>query len=77
MSRTCPYCRAAFEGDESSPCRPFCSPRCKKLDLLNWLEGAYTLPREISAEDLADLPPEQQDEVLALLLGEERPRSLH
>lgn len=42
------------------PSRPFCSPRCKKLDLMNWLEGRYTLPRAMTPEDVLSLSPEEQ-----------------
>lgn len=40
--------------------RPFCSPRCKKLDLMNWLEGRYSLPRAMTPEDVLSLSPEEQ-----------------
>ena len=26
--------------------RPFCSPRCKTIDLGRWLDGEYRLPSE-------------------------------
>jgi hypothetical protein len=41
----CPTCRkpAAYEGN---PWRPFCSERCKLIDLGNWAEGRYALPGE-------------------------------
>ena len=39
----CPICKkpTRFEGN---PFRPFCSERCKLLDLGNWLEGRYRIP---------------------------------
>ncbi|HVA01707.1 MAG TPA: DNA gyrase inhibitor YacG [Terriglobia bacterium] len=39
----CPICKkeTRFEGN---PYRPFCSERCKLLDLGNWLEGRYRVP---------------------------------
>jgi uncharacterized protein len=39
----CPICKkeTRFEGN---PYRPFCSERCKLLDLDNWLEGRYRIP---------------------------------
>ena len=37
----CVYCRRQpVEPDW----RPFCSERCKLLDLRNWIEGRYTVP---------------------------------
>lgn len=38
--RPCPEC-----GKPSSRAHyPFCSPRCKDLDLNRWLSGAYAIP---------------------------------
>lgn len=59
----CPICRAELD-PAPSPSRPFCSPRCKKLDLQNWLTGAYRLPRELVPEDLEGLSHEEQAELL-------------
>ena len=38
----CPICNqsAAWEGN---PFRPFCSERCKLIDLDSWLEGRYRI----------------------------------
>lgn len=36
----CPIC-----GDPAMPAdRPFCSPRCRDVDLHRWLAGAYAIP---------------------------------
>ena len=39
----CPRCgtEVLFEGN---PFRPFCSERCKLIDLGNWASGAYRVP---------------------------------
>ena len=39
----CPTCRteAAWEGN---PHRPFCSERCRLIDLGRWLDGDYRVP---------------------------------
>ena len=39
----CPICKqnVAWEGNAF---RPFCSERCKNIDLDNWLEGRYRIP---------------------------------
>ena len=31
---------------------PFCSPRCKLVDLGNWLREEYSLERDLTPEDL-------------------------
>lgn len=70
-------CRAEAEVPTDFEFRPFCSSRCKKLDLLNWLEGNYNLPRELLPEDLEQLPREQQDELIAQALGVDVPKNIH
>ena len=49
-SRTapCPQCRQAASLDASNRFRPFCSERCKLLDLGEWFAGRYAIP---TAED--------------------------
>lgn len=43
----CPVC-----GKESSPDhRPFCSARCKDVDLARWLGGAYVITGDEVAPD--------------------------
>jgi uncharacterized protein len=73
----CPMCQTELDPDHLSDTRPFCSPRCKKIDLGNWLEGKYRLPRDLDPDEIADLPAEQQDQVISTLLGEEIKRPKH
>ncbi len=35
---------------------PFCSQRCKFVDLGKWLHEEYTIDRDITPEDLPDQP---------------------
>ena len=45
--RPCPICgKPAAERF-----RPFCSPRCKDVDLNRWFKGAYAIPAAESADD--------------------------
>jgi len=39
----CPICQRPFDSDES-PAMPFCSQRCRLVDLGRWLDEAYGLP---------------------------------
>lgn len=41
----CPHCRARFPWDAASPFRPFCSERCKLIDLGHWAAGTYRIPQ--------------------------------
>ena len=40
----CPQCGAAVEWTEASRFRPFCSERCKVIDLGGWASEAYRVP---------------------------------
>lgn len=45
----CVICKA--ELPEPSPHRPFCSERCKTLDLAKWLGEEYRISRELNYEE--------------------------
>ena len=49
QARSCPICgRPAAEAT-----RPFCSPRCRDVDLNRWLSGSYLIPAsENDADDV-------------------------
>jgi endogenous inhibitor of DNA gyrase (YacG/DUF329 family) len=51
MARRCPICKkeVVFEGN---PFRPFCSDRCKLIDLDNWLSERYRI--RVVGEEAAD-----------------------
>jgi uncharacterized protein len=40
----CPLCGTAVPWDTPSPFRPFCSERCKMIDLGAWATEAYRIP---------------------------------
>lgn len=42
----CPKCGTPVEMSASSPFRPFCSERCRILDLGAWAEGSYAIPTD-------------------------------
>lgn len=42
----CPNCSAPVEWGPQSPYRPFCSKRCKLIDLGAWLDGTNSIPGE-------------------------------
>jgi endogenous inhibitor of DNA gyrase (YacG/DUF329 family) len=47
----CAYCRRL----EAVPAwRPFCSERCKLLDLARWVDGEYRIAGDTVAPDAAD-----------------------
>ncbi len=42
----CPQCHATVVWSKDNPFRPFCSERCKLIDLGQWATGAYRIPQE-------------------------------
>ena len=44
MRIVCPTCKKVIENaPDDFPSRPFCSGRCKLVDLGNWLDGVYRI----------------------------------
>lgn len=52
--RTCPICGKRFDPALSSA-MPFCSPRCRRIDLGRWLDEQYGLPVDPSEENEEEL----------------------
>ncbi len=42
----CPTCGAPVAWSAASPERPFCSRRCRLIDLGEWLDGSRNIPGE-------------------------------
>jgi len=56
----CVICRAEVPYQGRQPeCYPFCSNRCRWVDLGRWFNGEYTIDRDLTPEDIATLclPP--------------------
>jgi uncharacterized protein len=51
----CPTCSQPFEIEalDALPSFPFCSHRCKLIDLGRWIEGDYAIPGASLSEDEA------------------------
>jgi uncharacterized protein len=50
----CPQCNQLSEFSPANPYRPFCSERCKLIDLGQWASENYRIPEPIKPEDLPD-----------------------
>jgi uncharacterized protein len=52
----CPTCGKPFEIEriDELPGFPFCSERCKLVDLGRWIDGAYSIPGPSAPEPEAD-----------------------
>jgi uncharacterized protein len=52
MRIDCPICkRVVTDAPENFGPRPFCSTRCKMVDLGNWLSEAYRIPTTAREEN--------------------------
>jgi hypothetical protein len=61
MKTRCPICGKEISADKDrrlNPYRPFCSARCRWIDLGNWLDGVYSLEMQEKKESDAELPEE-------------------
>lgn len=47
----CPTCSRPVEWSDASPWRPFCSERCKLIDLGAWASGKHAIPGEPAETD--------------------------
>lgn len=56
-SRPCPICGKP----QIARFRPFCSGRCKDVDLGRWFSGAYVIPGVESEDDNVIAPPTAPD----------------
>ena len=58
----CPICKKAVKS--SDPEFPFCSERCRTIDLGKWASGAYVIPSPITdaEEHIRESTPEDPDD---------------
>lgn len=50
----CPICGRVITPELRAAAAPFCSPRCRQVDLNRWLGEAYAVPTAASEEDEVD-----------------------
>jgi endogenous inhibitor of DNA gyrase (YacG/DUF329 family) len=48
----CPSCKKSLDVPSDWSHRPFCTERCKMIDLGMWLDGAYVLSRPATPDEL-------------------------
>lgn len=56
----CPICHKPVSMDD--PFMPFCSERCKLLDLGNWASEKYVISTPITPEEPPPLPENSNEE---------------
>ena len=59
QNATCPICSQQF-GVSATEAFPFCSERCRKIDLGRWLNEEYSVPYERSDDGTEILPTEER-----------------
>lgn len=47
----CPQCKKPARYNKDNPWRPFCSERCRLIDLGQWANESYQLPASPEADD--------------------------
>jgi hypothetical protein len=53
--RSCPICGKPVDAQH----RPFCSARCRLIDLGRWLKGGYGVPTDERPEEAPRAEPEE------------------
>jgi len=54
----CPTCRSVVRPRTDNPAFPFCSPRCRAIDLGRWFTGSY----RVAAEPAQDRSGEREED---------------
>jgi endogenous inhibitor of DNA gyrase (YacG/DUF329 family) len=56
MKGTCPTCRKPYEikSIDDLPGFPFCSPRCRLIDLGRWVDGVNAIPGPSASSEQAE-----------------------
>lgn len=53
---SCPHCKAPSSLEDTNLYRPFCSERCKVIDLGGWASEEYAIPTQ-------EQSPHEEDEI--------------
>lgn len=53
MKKLCPYCKKKVR-KKANPFWPFCSERCKLIDLGKWAKGDYRIPGDPIRKELQE-----------------------
>lgn len=59
---TCPVCQKSLpvEHTSASPLFPFCSERCRQMDLCRWFDGRYQIVEEADPRLAAEMNEDGQ-----------------
>jgi endogenous inhibitor of DNA gyrase (YacG/DUF329 family) len=67
--QSCPICDKKMKSSKQEDQFPFCSKRCREVDLYRWSNGNYVIERNLSPEEAAmmeamengEIPPDMLD----------------
>lgn len=71
----CPICSKETEWCPENKYRPFCSERCKTIDLGGWASGKYHISFPITPEDMEDETTAMEIEEALLKQMKENPEN--
>ena len=57
---TCPRCGRKVEWSDANPYRPFCSERCRLIDLGAWANEEYRIPAADGGAEDELIPPDPE-----------------
>lgn len=61
MKRLCPICRKPADS-QTDPDFPFCSERCRLIDLGNWSSEKYKISEPVIDESAPEAPPREPEQ---------------
>jgi endogenous inhibitor of DNA gyrase (YacG/DUF329 family) len=61
MKRQCPICKKPTDSETDAEF-PFCSERCRLLDLGNWASERYRISEPVIDESAPEIPEQNPDE---------------
>jgi len=61
MAAHCPICKRVITDDARQPPFPFCSQRCKLVDLDGWLSERYVVSEAMPFDETDGLPPTEDE----------------
>jgi uncharacterized protein len=61
-SQNCPICSkpVSTETEEGAALFPFCSQRCRQVDLLRWSQGKYSIVEPLDPRHVEDEQPDME-----------------
>ncbi|MBW8189546.1 DNA gyrase inhibitor YacG [Neiella marina] len=65
MKVSCPTCQAQVEWSTANQYRPFCSERCKLIDLGEWADESHRIAGEPDRQQIENMSDEELMEMMA------------